>query len=190
MYYTTSRGQGRGQGPPIKGEQHEITQLFESRQSDFASSMKLKAPTNISFKDADEPPRLSGDKMEALIAETIARRNFDTTTSSSTSTINTDLNPTKTSTSTRKTANGLTQDNYFQEKRTIRIGEALDKIPFKEVSWADDGNVFSRLKQKTLNLTQSPSSNEDVTSKLLAEVNAKLDLILSRLPDVLKDVVT
>ena len=157
---------------PIQQTQPKnMTQMFEGRQQDFVSSMKLKPPQNVIFKDGDELPRLTGDKMEELIAATVAQRNFDIS----------------------KTT-----------KRYIQIGEAMDEIPFykggekdndkekekdtnlvrRAVSWADDEpvGIFSQLKLK------AALTNEDLAIAI-EKLTSKIDIILSRLPDVLQDIV-
>ena len=120
--------------------QTEFETQVNQRRNDFESLVTVKKPKDLDFSDKAENSKIK--EMEALIAETIAKRNFDIEQ------INTNMN------TNQNTNTGQNTDEWLKPNNTsLRTEKQQQK----------QDNDTSQRKQKYINvLEQEPPSNQSL----------------------------
>ena len=116
--------------------QTEFETQVNQRRNDFESLVTVKKPKEVDFSDKAENSKIK--EMEALIAETIAKRNFDIEQ------INTNMN------TNQNTNTGQTPDEWLKPNNTSLRTEKQQQV----------NDITSQRKQKYVNvLEQEPQIN-------------------------------
>jgi len=134
-------------------------QLTQKRQ-EFENAITLKKPQVPNFSDASKSEHIPINEMEALIAQTLAQRNFDISQINNNKTTDAAnwLKPAETSIKTEKQQDNNAAIKYIKigrEQLPTLTNEIIDinepSKQEKKISWVDESNttsIFSKLKLK------------------------------------------
>jgi hypothetical protein len=165
----------------IIGEPYKVEDIHNARQTDFEkqvaekrnefdSSINLKKPQPVDFSDKVEP-EMKIMEMEALIAETMAKRKFDIEQIQGT---NPNLNP---------NTNVLKKTVSFDDNVTLHVDD-YESINLRETQdiTRETSNIFNKLKKTAINkdITPVQSITPLITSDdKLSELNKKIDTLIT-----------
>ena len=169
---------------------YKIEDIHEARQDDFENQLKIKRnefensinlqkPKEVDFTEKIDDGKIK--EMDALIAETIARRNFDIEQINKVTNLNVEdpenwLNPQKiTKNTNEKNKEPLEkQDLNFYSKLKLKQIEPNTK---KNVTWDDDNlvNNMSLIIEEMLPI--NAETNTDKMDMLITKVDILIDLI-------------
>jgi len=162
---------------------YKIEDIREARQDDFESQLKIKRnefensinlqkPKEMDFTEKIDDGKIK--EMDTLIAETIARRNFDIEQINKVTNLNVEdpenwLNPQKITKNTNEK-----QDFNFYSKLKLKQTEPNTK---KNVTWDDDNlvNNMSLIVEEMLPI--NTETNTDKIDILITKVDVLIDLI-------------
>jgi hypothetical protein len=140
-----------------------------NKRLEFESSINVKKPPVVDFKDKTEP-EIKITEMEALIAETMAKRKFDIDQIQ-----NVNIN----------TKASLIKKVSFDENKniTLHIEEIQNE---NEIDQLDTYNIFSKLK-KTVN-KETNIINHDVNdnNKDISQINIQINELNNKIDTILK----
>ena len=134
-------------------------QLTQKRQ-EFENAITLKKPQVPNFSDTSKSEHIPINEMEALIAQTLAQRNFDISQINNNKTTDATnwLKPAETSIKTEKQQDNNAAIKYIKigrEQLPTLTNEIIDinepSKQEKKISWIDESNttsIFSKLKLK------------------------------------------
>lgn len=174
----------------IIGEPYKVEDIHNARQTDFEkqvsdkrnefeSSINLKKPQPVDFSDKVEP-EMKIMEMEALIAETMAKRKFDIEQIQG---INPNLNP-----NTNTNINVLRKTVSFDDNVTLHVDD-YESINLRDTSKneaIDTSNIFNKLKKTAINKDIIPLVTPLVTSDdKLNEMNNKIENLLQMMGQIL-----
>ncbi len=177
---------------------YKIEDIHEARQDDFENQLKIKRsefensinlqkPKEMDFTEKIDDGKIK--EMDALIAETIARRNFDIEQINKVTNLNVEdpenwLNPqkitknTNTNTNENKKEIKENQDLNFYSKLKLKQIEPNTK---KNVTWDDESllnnNNMSLIIKEMLPINTQPNINEDKMDILINKVDVLIDLM-------------
>ena len=135
--------------------QTEFETQVNQRRNDFDNLVTVKKPKELDFSDKAETSKIK--EMEALIAETIAKRNFDieqiNTNMNANINMNADtgqtpdewLKPNNTSLRTEKQQ--PPQEENVTSQRKHKYVNTMEQIPSKKVSFNDNNNVTMTIEE-------------------------------------------
>jgi hypothetical protein len=135
--------------------QTEFESQVNQRRNDFDNLVTVKKPKELDFSDKAETSKIK--EMEALIAETIAKRNFDieqiNTNMNANINMNADtgqtpdewLKPNNTSLRTEKQQ--PPQEENVTSQRKHKYVNTMEQIPSKKVSFNDNNNVTMTIEE-------------------------------------------
>ena len=148
----------------INSEPYKVEDIHTARQTEFETQVNLKRnefenlvtvkkPKEVDFSDKAEISKIK--EMEALIAETIAKRNFDieqinTNMNMSTNTgLSPDewLKPNNTSLRTEKQQPIQQKEENDTSKRKHKYVNTMEQIPSKKVSFNEGNNVTMTIEE-------------------------------------------
>ena len=168
----------------IIGEPYKVEDIHNARQTDFEkqvsdkrnefeSSINLKKPQPVDFSDKVEP-EMKIMEMEALIAETMAKRKFDIEQIQGTNPV-TNAN-TNTVTKPEKSVS-------FNDNVTLHVDdyESINLTETSKIEKIDTSSIFSKLKKTPLQSITSVQSITPVittTDAKLGELNNKIDKLV------------
>ena len=168
----------------IIGEPYKVEDIHNARQTDFEkqvadkrnefeSSINLKKPQPVDFSDKVEP-EMKIMEMEALIAETMAKRKFDIEQIQGTNS-----NP---------NVDVLKKTVSFNDNITLHVDD-YESINLTETSKAEkelatetaniQHNIFNKLKKTTL------VQDKTTTDSKISELNNKIDTIVTMMEKIL-----
>lgn len=147
-------------------------QLTQKKQ-EFENAITLKKPQVPNFSDSSKSEHIPINEMEALIAQTLAQRNFDISQfNNNNKTVDAAnwLKPAETSIKTEKQQNNNAAIKYIKigrEQLPTLTNEIIDinepSKQEKKISWVDESNstnIFSKLKLKPINEVHSEKHND------------------------------
>ena len=171
---------------------YKIEDIHEARQDDFENQLKIKRsefensinlqkPKEMDFTEKIDDGKIK--EMDTLIAETIARRNFDIEQINKVTNVNIEdpenwLNPQKITkninTNEKKQEKQEKQDFNFYSKLKLKQIDANTK---KNVTWDDDNlvNNMSLIVEEMLPI--NTNTNTDKIDMLINKVDILIDLI-------------
>jgi len=167
---------------------YKIEDIHEARKDDFENQLKIKRnefensinlqkPKEMDFTEKIDDGKIK--EMDALIAETIARRNFDIEQINKVTNLNVEdpenwLNPQKITKNTNETPSEKKQDFNFYSKLKLKQIEPNTK---KNVTWDDDNlvNNMSLIVEEMLPI--NTETNTDKIDILITKVDVLIDLI-------------
>ena len=181
---------------------YKIEDIHEARKDDFENQLKLKRnefensinlqkPKELDFTEKIDDGKIK--EMDALIAETIARRNFDIEQINKVTNLNVEdpenwLNPQKitknTNTNTNINTNEKSQENKEQNNdlnfySKLKLKQTEPKINIKKnVSWDDDNqtnNNMSLIIEEMMPI--NTNTNTDKMDILINKVDTLIDLM-------------
>jgi hypothetical protein len=175
---------------------YKIEDIHEARKDDFENQLKIKRsefensinlqkPKEVDFSEKIDDGKIK--EMDALIAETIARRNFDIEQINKVTNVNIEdpenwLNPQKIIKNTNTNINEKNQEiKEPQEKQDFNFYSKLKQIEpksnsKKNVTWDDDNNNnMSLLIEEMLPINTEP--NTDQMDILINKMDVLIDLI-------------
>jgi hypothetical protein len=156
---------------------NSFERTLAEKKNEFDNAMTLHVPPQPKFNDVKDEP--IGSKMNDLIAQTVAQRNFD---------LEEIHNGINTDTDANNWLN-LDKSNYMHQKipKLIQIGDRIDK-DVKEVTWGqnkeyihhdiqddtqdDTNNIFSKLKRT-------------VNTDSLELLHVKIDILIDTMNKIL-----
>lgn len=170
--------------------QTDFEKQVNMRRSDFENSVSIKKPKEVDFSDKTENSKIK--EMEALIAETIAKRNFDieqintnaNTNANANNSISSDdwLKPNDTSVRVEKQQPNI-NDNQRKNKY-VNVDTSSINLP-KKVSFNEDNNMTFSIEELPTNAVTNMSS--DIFNKLKKvdlNANANTNVIQSQINDL------
>jgi hypothetical protein len=176
--------------------QNDFEKQVSQRRMEFENAIIPQKPKTLDFSDKTEEGKIK--EMESLIAETVAKRNFDIEiiqNSFNTNAIDPEswLKPAETSIKTEKqgfqvTTNKFVPDLSNKSKKNVSWDEPLndvstDNIQLTIVEKKDptDNNIFAKLKKKPvdepINNINSNSNNIQLVEQM-TELNKKMDKLI------------
>jgi hypothetical protein len=174
--------------------QNDFEQQVSQRRMEFESAIIPQKPKALDFSDKTEEGKIK--EMESLIAETVAKRNFDIEiiqNSFNTNAIDPEswLKPAETSIKTEKqgfqvTTNKFVPDLSNKSKKNVSWDEPLndvstDNIQLTIVEKKDptDNNIFAKLKKKpVVDEPIASNSNNNQLIEQMTELNKKMDKLI------------
>ena len=179
----------------IIGEPYKVEDIHNARQTDFEkqvsdkrnefeSSINLKKPQPVDFSDKVEP-EMKIMEMEALIAETMAKRKFDIEQIQGTNP-NTNAN-TNTNVITKPAIQTkLEKSVSFNDNVTLHVDD-YESINLTETSniAKETSNIFNKLKKTAINKDITPLITPLITDDKLGELNNKIDRVLVMMEKIL-----
>jgi hypothetical protein len=146
---------------------------LKQKRSEFENSINLQKPKELDFTEKIDDGKIK--EMDALIAETIARRNFDIEQINKVTNLNVEdpenwLNPQKTT----KNTNTNTNINTNEKKQEKQVTQEFQKN--KEQN--NDLNFYSKLKLKQINTNAKKNVTWDDDEKL---INNNISLIIEEM---------
>jgi hypothetical protein len=173
----------------IIGEPYKVEDIHNARQTDFEkqvadkrnefeSSINLKKPQPVDFSDKVEP-EMKIMEMEALIAETMAKRKFDIEQIQGTN-ANANAN---TNANTNTNTNVLKKSVSFDDNVTLHVDD-YESINLTETSniAKETSNIFNKLKKTTQVQSITPLITND---DKLSELNNKIDILVQMMGQIL-----
>ena len=151
--------------------QNQFEKQLEQKRLDFEATMNPGKPNEMDFSDKFQETKISS--MDALIAETVAKRNFDIEQIQYSNYNTTNTNKTSDWLSSKETSvKSEKQQQYENVKREIENSKFLNLPPEgngnkgKNVSW--DDNISFEIEEKNDNLyeTYPNQTNESIFNKL------------------------
>ena len=188
----------------IIGEPYKVEDIHNARQTDFEkqvsdkrnefeSTINLKKPQPVDFSDKVEP-EMKIMEMEALIAETMAKRKFDIEQIQGT-------NPnTNTNVITKPAIQSkLEKTVSFNDNVTLHVDdyESINLTETSKIEKIHTSNIFNKLKKTAINkdITQvqsttpvqsiTPSITPAITDDKLGELNNKIDRVIIMMEKIL-----
>ena len=169
----------------IISEPYKVEDIHNARQTDFEkqvadkrnefeSSINLKKPQPVDFSDKVEP-EMKIMEMEALIAETMAKRKFDIEQIQGT---NANAN-----TNTNTNTNVLKKSVSFDDNVTLHVND-YESINLTETSniAKETSNIFNKLKKTAINKDITPLITTDAK---FSELNNKIDILVQMMGQIL-----
>ena len=181
----------------IIGEPYNVEDIHNARQTDFEkqvsdkrnefeSSINLKKPQPVDFSDKVEP-EMKIMEMEALIAETMAKRKFDIEQIQGTN-----PNPSPNTNVLTKPAiqTKLEKSVSFNDNVTLHVDdyESINLTETSKIEKIDTSSIFSKLKKTPLQSITSVQSITPVittTDAKLGELNNKIDNLVIMMEKIL-----
>jgi hypothetical protein len=181
---------------------YKIEDIHEARQDDFENQLKIKRsefdnsinlqkPKELDFTEKIDDGKIK--EMDALIAETIARRNFDIEQINKVTNLNVEdsenwLNPQKITKNTNTNTNTSEKKQEIQEiqenknqNNDLNFYSKLKLINTKKnVSWNDDNelnNNMSLIVEEILPTNTNTNTDTDKMDILINKVDTLIDLI-------------
>lgn len=167
----------------IIGEPYKVEDIHNARQSDFEkqvaekrnefdSSINLKKPQPVDFSDKVEP-EMKIMEMEALIAETMAKRKFDIEQIQGTNAV----------TNANTNTNVLTKPEKsvsFNDNVTLHVDdyESINLTETSKIETIDTSNIFNKLKK-------TPSYGTMTVDTKISELNNKIDTLVIMMEKIL-----
>ena len=152
--------------------QTNFEKQVSNKRLEFESSINVKKPPVVNFKDKTEP-EIKITEMETLIAETMAKRKFDIDQIQNVNT---------------NTKASLVKKVSFDENKniTLQIEEFQNVTENKEnqIDQLDTYNIFSKLKKTTVN------NSKNIDSQSQDEIIKRMDIIDSKLNNLVSIVQT
>ena len=149
--------------------QTNFEKQVSNKRLEFESSINVKKPPVVDFKDKTEP-EIKITEMEALIAETMAKRKFDIDQIQNVNT---------------NTKASLVKKVSFDENKniTLQIEEFQNE---NQIDQLDTYNIFSKLK-KTVN-KETNIINHDVNdnNKDISQINIRINELNNKIDTILK----
>lgn len=161
-------------------------QLSHKKQ-EFESAITLKKPPVPNFSDESRSEHIPINEMEALIAQTLAQRNFDISQINNNSKIADATNwlkPAETSIKAEKQQDNNESIKYIKIGREqlppltndiVDINEQFKQE--KKISWVDEtntNNIFSKLKLKSKSETPQSQSNSHAHQEIHTETQIEI----------------
>jgi hypothetical protein len=183
---------------------YKIEDIHEARQDDFENQLKIKRsefdnsinlqkPKELDFTEKIDDGKIK--EMDALIAETIARRNFDIEQINKVTNLNVEdsenwLNPQKITKNTNTNTNTSEKKQEIQEiqenknqNNDLNFYSKLKLINTKKnVSWNDDNelnNNMSLIVEEILPTNTNTNTDTDKMDILINKVDTLIDLIIT-----------
>ena len=134
--------------------QTEFESQVNQRRNEFENLVTVKKPKEVDFSDKAETSKIK--EMEALIAETIAKRNFDieqiNTNMNMSTNVNSDTGQTPdewlkpNNTSLRSEKQQPQQENDIGQRKHKYVN-TMEQMPLKKVSFNDNNNVTMTIEE-------------------------------------------
>ena len=172
--------------------QTDFEKQVNQRRSDFEDLVTIKKPKEVDFSDKAENSKIK--EMEALIAETIAKRNFDieqihtNTNNNTNNSINSDdwLKSNDTSVRVEK-QQPINNDNQRKHKY-VNVETSLINSP-KKVSFNEDNNMTIVIEELPTNADITKDITKDITTNIFnklkkVETNTNTNSIQSQIADL------
>jgi hypothetical protein len=180
---------------------YKIEDIHEARKDDFENQLKLKRsefdnsinlqkPKELDFTEKIDDGKIK--EMDALIAETIARRNFDIEQINKVTNLNVEdpenwLNPQKitknTNTNTNEKKEEVKEKNDLNFYSKLKLKQIEPKINTKKnVTWDDDNQLNNNMaliikEMLPINAQPNININEDKMDILINKVDLLIELI-------------
>lgn len=180
----------------IIGEPYKVEDIHNARQTDFEkqvsdkrnefdSSINLKKPQPVDFSDKVEP-EMKIMEMEALIAETMAKRKFDIEQIQGT---NPNLNPNTNILTKPAIQTKLEKSVSFNDNVTLHVDD-YESINLTETSniVKETSNIFNKLKKTAIikDTTQVQSITPVITTDdKLNQLNNKIEILVQMMGQIL-----
>jgi phage tail sheath protein FI len=166
----------------IIGEPYKVEDIHNARQTDFEkqvsdkrnefeSSINVKKPQPVDFSDKVEP-EMKIMEMEALIAETMAKRKFDIEQIQGT-------NP-----NTNTNINVLRKTVSFDDNVTLHVDdyESINLRETTKLETTDTSNIFNKLKKTAIIKDITPVITTD---DKLNQLNNKIEILVQMMGQIL-----
>jgi hypothetical protein len=193
--------------------QTEFESQVNQRRNEFENLVTVKKPKEVDFSDKAETSKIK--EMEALIAETIAKRNFDieqiNTNMNMSTNVNSDTGQTPdewlkpNNTSLRSEKQQPQQENDIGQRKHKYVN-TMEQMPLKKVSFNDNNNVTMTIEEymepqaqdiisiptnifNKLKKVEEPIKNPEPNVQMqINDMNKKIDTLFSMMVELSSNV--